>query len=66
MRERGVSSEPDVMKVAKQTILIISIKAKWRIYASVNYTIIGSDNDLSPGRQRPLTWTNEVLLSIRP
>ena len=25
------------------------IEAEWRIYAPVNYTIIGSDNGLSPG-----------------
>ena len=34
--------------------------------AFVNYAIIGLGNDLSPVRQQPIIWTNDVLLSIRP
>ena len=30
------------------------IEAEWRIYASVNKAIIGSDNDLSPGRRQAI------------
>ena len=41
------------------------IEAEWRIYASVNYTIIGSDNGLSTVRQQPIIWTNYRLLSIK-
>ena len=29
-------------------------------------TIIGSDNDLSPGRRQPIIWTNAGILLIRP
>ena len=32
----------------------------------VNYTIIGSDNGLSPVWRQPIIWTNGGLLSIRP
>ena len=42
------------------------IGAEWRIYASVNYIIIGSDNGLSPVRRQPITWTSDGLLSIKP
>ena len=42
------------------------IEAQWRIYASVNYAIIGSDNGLSAVRRHPIIWTNDGLLSIRP
>ena len=30
------------------------------------YTIIGSDNGLSPNGRQPIIWTNDGLLSIRP
>ena len=30
------------------------MEAERRIYASVNYTIIGSDNGLSPGRRQAI------------
>ena len=39
-------------------------ETEWRIYASVNETIIDSDNDLSPDRRRAITRTNaEILLT---
>ena len=41
-------------------------KAEWRINASVNYTVIGSDNGASPGRRRAIIWTNAGLLLIGP
>ena len=41
------------------------IEAEWRIYASVNLTIIGSDNGLSPGRRQAIIWTNAWILLIR-
>ena len=38
-----------------------------RGYASVNLPcIIGSDNSLSPGRDKAVTWTNAGKLSIEP
>ena len=40
------------------------IEAEWRIYASVNFSIIDSDNGLSPGRCQPFIWTNAGRLSI--
>ena len=39
---------------------------EWRIYASVNYTIIGSHNGLSPIRRQAIIWTNAGILSIEP
>ena len=41
------------------------VDAEWRIYASVNYAIIGSDNGLSPVRPQPMISTNDGLLSIK-
>ena len=35
-----------------------------RIHASVNKTIIGSDNGLSPGRRQAIIWTNAGILLI--
>ena len=37
-----------------------------RIYASVNYTITGSDNGLSPGRRQAIILTNDGILLIGP
>ena len=42
------------------------IEAEWRIYASVNFTIIGSDNGLSPDRRQAIIWTNAGILLIWP
>ena len=33
---------------------------------SPNQTIIGSDNDLAPGRRQAIIWTNAGILWIRP
>ena len=33
------------------------IEEGWRIYASVNFAIIGSDNGLSPVWQKKIIWT---------
>ena len=38
------------------------IEAEWRIYASVKYTNIGSDNGLSPGQCRAIIWTNAGIV----
>ena len=38
-----------------KTMYVSHIEAKWRIYASGNYTIIDSDSDLSPVRRKPLS-----------
>ena len=35
-------------------------------YLSIKYTIIGSDNSLSPVGPHAIIWTNAALLSIRP
>ena len=40
------------------------IEDEWCIYASVNYTIICSDNSLSPGRRQAIIWNNAGLLLI--
>ena len=41
-------------------------EAELRIYAPVNYTIIGSDNGLSPVRWQPIIRARDGLLSIGP
>ena len=41
-------------------------EAEWRIYASVNNTIIGSDNGLAPTRQQAIVWSNTRILIIEP
>ena len=42
------------------------IEAEWRIYASLNWVIIGSDNGLSPVRHQAIIWTNAGILLIGP
>ena len=42
------------------------IEAEWRIYASVNKAIIGSDDGLSPVRRQAIICTNDHLLFIGP
>ena len=37
------------------------IEAERRIYVSVNYAIIGSDNALSPTRRQVIIWTSADL-----
>ena len=37
----------------------------WGIYASVNGTMTGADNSLSPVRQQPIICTNDGLLTIK-
>ena len=44
--------------------LIQPIEAEWRIYASLNWVIIGSDNGLSPVRRQAIIWTNAPILLI--
>ena len=41
-------------------------KAEWRIYKSVNYSVIGSVNGLSPTRYQFIIWTNDDTVFIRP
>ena len=36
------------------------------LFTSVNYTTIGSDNGLSPGRRQAIIWTNAGILLIGP
>ena len=46
--------------------LYLFSEAEWRIYASVTYTIIGSNNGLSPGRRRAIILANVGILLIGP
>ena len=41
------------------------IEAEWRIYTSVNYANISSDNGLSPARNQTIVWPNDGLLFIK-
>ena len=54
----------DVSSYQFRILRVDIIEAQWRIYASVNYAIIGSDNGLSPGRRQAIIWTNDVILLI--
>ena len=40
------------------------IEAKWHMQASVNDTIIGSDNGLSPVQHLAITWTHAHLMPL--
>ena len=42
------------------------IEAEWRIYATLNWVIISSDNGLSPVRRQVIIWTNAGILLIGP
>ena len=42
------------------------IEAELRIYASLNWIIIGSDNGVSPVRRLTIIWTNSGILLIGP
>ena len=42
------------------------IEAEWRIYASLNWVIIGSDNGLSPVRCQAIIWIIVGILLIGP
>ena len=41
---------------------LIKAEAEWRIYASIECTIIGSDNGSWPVRYQAVLWTNAGLL----
>ena len=43
-----------------------TLEAEWCIYVSVNYTIIGSNNGLSPDRHQAIIWTNGGISLIEP
>ena len=40
-------------------------ETEWRIYESVNYATIGSNNGLSPVRRQAIIGTNDGSSSIR-
>ena len=40
------------------------VVVEWHIYASLEHTIIGSDNGLSRGRHQAIIWTNASILLI--
>ena len=45
---------------------INSLKPDWRIYASLNWVIVGSDNSLWPVQRKAIIWTNAGMLLIGP
>ena len=45
--------------------IVYFIETEWRIYAFVNWAIIGSDNALSLIGHPAIIWTNDVLLGKR-
>ena len=42
------------------------IKAKWRVYVSVNSTIIDTDNGFAPNRHQGIIWNNADFFLIGP
>ena len=50
--------ENPISKYHLQNVDLKVIEAEWRIYASVNQTIIGSDDGLSPVWHQAIIWTN--------
>ena len=61
----------DTMIILKQYYSIFNIsteliEAEWRIYTSVDNTIIGSDNGLSPVRHQAIICFNAGFLLIGP
>ena len=38
--------------------------ARWRIYASLSWAIIGSGNDMSPVRRQAIRWTTNAVIYI--
>ena len=48
------------------TLIIWLVEAEWRIFASLNWVIIVSDNGLSPVRRQAIIWTNAGILLIGP
>ena len=45
--------------------MYLFMEVMWRIYASVNWAIIGLDNGLSPIRYQAIIGTNSGLLQIK-
>ena len=41
-------------------------EAQWYIYVSIDWTIISSDNALSPIWHQAIIWTNDDVYSIKP
>ena len=61
-KERGYFHSSNVL----WTCIFYVIKAEWPIYASGNYTTIGSDNGLLPVWQQAIIWTNAGILLTGP
>ena len=47
-----------VINLSHEPMLVKLIEAEWRIYASLNWVIIGSDSGLSPVRRQAIIWLN--------
>ena len=58
--------EAETEDIASQLKAVKLTGAEWRIYASVKYAIIGSDNGLSLVRRQVIIWTTDGLLSVGP
>ena len=50
----------------EQGMQIVLIEVAWRIYASTNYAIIGSNNDSLLVRRSAIIWTNPSLYLTGP
>ena len=46
--------------------MIQLIASERRIYESINWTTVGSNNDLLPVRRQAIIWTNVVISLIGP
>ena len=58
------SKFPTQTPVTRILDVFLLIEAEWRIYASLNWVFIGSDNGLSPVPRQPIIWTNAGVLLI--
>ena len=64
-RPECVNQETDELPTSRGLRYLVVFEAEWRIYASANYAIIGSDNGLSPLRRQAIIWTSAGLPMIR-
>ena len=60
-----INADPVLQDICQEDLTHLP-SPECRIYLSVNWVSIGSDNGLSPVRRQAITWTNAHLLSIGP
>ena len=61
-----LSNDDPFVSLGPNELIHIPLLRHIGIYASMHWVSTGSDNGLSPVRHEAITWTNAVLLLIRP